>query len=95
MWQAPEESRQRLQVEYAALENYTPKHYDGRITLFRARARPLLRVCGRDLGWSALAATVDVTVVPGSHVTMLREPYVRVIADQLTRCLAQPDRAAV
>ena len=25
MWQAPEESRQRLQVEYAALENYTPE----------------------------------------------------------------------
>jgi aspartate racemase len=95
MWQAPEESRQRLQVEYAALENYTPKHYDGRLTLFRARARPLFRVCGRDLGWSDLATTVDVTVVPGSHVTMLRDPYVRVVADQLKRCLAQPEQSGV
>src|SRR5262249_9642613 len=88
-WRAPEELRPRPEAEYQALTTYVPQVYSGRITLFRARAGPLLRFSRWDMGWSDLAASgVDVRVVPGSHVTMLVDPYVRVLAQELTRCLS-------
>ncbi len=40
--------------------------------------------------WTGLAAEgVDVHVVPGDHLTMLRKPHVQVLADTLARCIDQ------
>jgi thioesterase domain-containing protein len=94
MWRAPQESRCRLEVEYQALTTYVPQVYSGRITLFRARASPLFHFFPPDMGWAKLATEgVDIRVVPGSHVTMLIDPYVRVVAEELTACLAENTQA--
>ena len=88
-WRYPEESRQMLEAEYQALTSYTPQVYPGRLTLFRARSGPLFRCYRADMGWAGLATDgVDVRVVPGSHVTMLMEPHVQVVAEELRTRLA-------
>ncbi|HEY1376788.1 MAG TPA: thioesterase domain-containing protein, partial [Gemmataceae bacterium] len=83
----PDSYRKLLEYHFQILLDYTPRPYPGRVTLLRARAQPLTRVQATDLGWSGLAGGVDVIDVPGSHDTLLREPYVRVLADRLRACL--------
>jgi thioesterase domain-containing protein/acyl carrier protein len=80
----PEEFRLTVEAHYQAMRDYAPKVYPGRVTLFRARVRPLFRLHGRDLGWGALAGGgLEVVAVPGNHDTMLKEPNVRVLAEAL------------
>jgi amino acid adenylation domain-containing protein len=43
-------------------------------------------------GWAAVAET-EVYIVPGEHLTALRSPHVLVLADRLTACLDQAQRA--
>jgi amino acid adenylation domain-containing protein len=91
----PEEYRALLQYHFQMLLNYVPRPYRGRVTLFRARAQPLSRLQGWDLGWGQLAGEgVELCVVPGSHDTLLRAPYVGVLAERLRVCLAKAQAAA-
>lgn len=71
-----------------ALRNYRPKIYPGRLTLFRARMQPLFSSHKPDKGWKAVAgAGLEVRVVPGNQLAMLKEPHVQVLAEQLRSCL--------
>jgi len=77
-----------FQAHQAAARAYRPDPYSGRLTLLRAAgglaARP-----DRDpaLGWSSLAAVVEIHEVPGDHETMAAPPHVAALADCLRRCL--------
>ena len=80
----PESFRRLMEAHYQALRDYTPRTYPGRVTLFRARTRPLSRLCGRDLGWGALAGGgLEVVSIPVNHDTLLKEPHVRALAGAL------------
>jgi len=80
----PEPFRNLLEAHYRALREYVPTDYPGRVTLFRARTRPLLRLHGRDLGWSRLAAGgLEIIEITGNHHSILSEPHVRVLAQRL------------
>jgi thioesterase domain-containing protein/acyl carrier protein len=80
----PDQFRRLLETHYQAMREYHPKPYPGRVTLFRARTRPLFRLHGNDLGWRKLAAgSLDVITVPGNHESMLEEPNVSVLAQSL------------
>jgi amino acid adenylation domain-containing protein len=71
-----------------ALLRYTPRPYAGRVTLFRAA----VGLGGVDpaLGWDALAgAGVALCDVPGEHDTLLKEPHVRALAEQLSAAIRQ------
>jgi thioesterase domain-containing protein len=74
---------------------YERKPYAGKITLFRASlsldmstptwdpgSSPKL-----DHGWGRLAKEVEVIKVPGSHRSMVHEPHVAVLAEQLKCCI--------
>ncbi len=75
-----------------SLPAYEPQPYDGRIDIFLGRNTSLGRIRDPRRAWRRLAAGgAEVRVVPGDHTDMLREPHVRVLADELARCL---DRAA-
>jgi thioesterase domain-containing protein len=79
-----------LRTHTDAWRNYTARPYSGRITLFRAMEQPGDRSHERDLGWGPLAAGgVDVYDVPGDHLSMIHEPHVRTLAEQLAACLRQ------
>jgi thioesterase domain-containing protein len=76
---------------------YAIKPYPGRITLFTLAHRdamtdslidPALADIDPLLGWGAVAADgVARHALDGEHVTILREPYVRALGEELHRCL--------
>jgi thioesterase domain-containing protein len=93
--------RRILQVQKAshqALVSYVPQVYPGRITLLRA-SEVLAEDSGgvfsqsfrdRALGWGELTTEpIKIHDVPGNHITMLANPHVQVLAEQLKRCLNQ------
>jgi thioesterase domain-containing protein len=68
--------------------------YDGKITLFLAAERDMKGSADPVEEWQSLAkGAVQAISVPGDHVTMLREPNVRVLADKLDECLSEINRA--
>jgi thioesterase domain-containing protein/acyl carrier protein len=75
---------------HRAVEQYAPRPYAGRVTLLRAAETPLAAP-DPTLGWGALAAEVELHVVPGTHTSMLHEPEVRELAVRLRACV---ERAA-
>ena len=82
----PEPFLKVCQAHARASRRYVPHPYDGRVTVFRARAGPLLTPREPDLGWRWLArGGVDVCVVPGGHGNMVREPFAAVLARRLTQ----------
>jgi thioesterase domain-containing protein len=74
-------------VNARALRSYQPQQYRGRIVLLVAERRR--REPGDPtVGWSRLSSEpVEVHAIPGDHYTILQEPQVSVLAEQLKRCL--------
>jgi thioesterase domain-containing protein/acyl carrier protein len=91
----PDQFRDLLEDHYAAMRAYTPRPYPGQVTLFRARTRPLLNLHGADLGWRELAlGGLQVELIPGNHLSLLKEPYVHVLAERLKAALQKARTAA-
>ncbi len=97
----PEESRLRLldesaiapmlQIVYAHIQatyRYVPQPYPNRITLFRATDQPDSARHDPTLGWRALAQEIQVHPVPGNHLSLLKQPHVQTLAEQLRHCLS-------
>ena len=76
-----------LRTHYRAMIQYEPKPYDGPITVFRSRARPLFHQEDMESAWAQLVPEVESHVVPGAHDQMLNEPYVATLAKYLRACL--------
>ena len=72
--------RKVLGCLFESFNDYKPKNYCGRVTLFRAATRPLYRHLSPDLGWSGIATHVDVHPVPGDHETILRSASIERIS---------------
>ncbi|MCS7304739.1 MAG: amino acid adenylation domain-containing protein [Thermoguttaceae bacterium] len=73
-----------------AMWEYRPSRYPGKITLFASQEQPAGIDVAQDpyLGWSPYAAGgVEVHRIPGRHLDLIREPYVRVLAEKLQACL--------
>ena len=78
------------ETTYRAAVNYRPRPYPGKVTLFRAReGRPV----GKEdifLGWDRVAGGgMEVHEIPGDHVSLMKEPGVRLLAEELKRCLSR------
>jgi thioesterase domain-containing protein len=79
---------------------YVVKPYAGRITLFTLAHRdamsdalidPALADVDPLLGWGAVSqGGVARHELDGEHITILREPYVRALGEELHRCLSRP-----
>jgi len=81
---------QQKDVTLRALKVYMPKVYPGCVTLFRASKRPAGYQTDPDLGWGKLAAGgVEIHEIPGYHGSIVMEPRVRILAEQLQACLSQ------
>jgi thioesterase domain-containing protein len=78
-----------IKAVYWPDSSFVPHTYDGRITVFRVPNQPATRIRSKALGWeSRTSGGVDVEVVPGGHNTLLRVPYVEVLASRLSEILA-------
>ncbi|RCJ26208.1 non-ribosomal peptide synthetase [Nostoc minutum NIES-26] len=90
---------QALKANSLSLINYVPQQiYPGRITLLRASETPPERLASKfseisqdsTWGWSEYSSKpVDIHFVPGNHITMMAEPHVQVLAEQLKVCFQQ------
>ena len=78
---------------------YQPQStYPTQIALFRANElapeeidleKPNWMTQDPSWGWEKLAVKpIEIQTVPGSHLTMMREPYVRILAEKLTAAIA-------
>ncbi|RMG96140.1 MAG: alpha/beta fold hydrolase [Chloroflexi bacterium] len=76
-----------------AVRLYIPQPYPGRITLFKSiqgYKRGTVRSPDRLLGWGKIARQgVEMFEVPGNHMDIVREPYVRILGQQLRQCLVR------
>ena len=63
---------------------YIPKRYSGSLVCFRAEKRGPEYDRDPSMGWRTCAmGKVEVHIVPGQHVDMMREPSVRAIAEKM------------
>jgi thioesterase domain-containing protein len=80
--------RNPLHEFYFPGPNFVPRTYNGPISLFRTHQQPRQRIRDTYLGWGRLAlGGVDVHFIPGSHASILKEPYVEGLANELKKCL--------
>jgi thioesterase domain-containing protein/acyl carrier protein len=80
-----------LQANYQAMYRYKPQPYFDRITLFSASEKVIEVTQDPSQGWGELAAGgLDIQKTPGDHFNIVREPNVRVLAEQMN---ARFDRA--
>jgi aspartate racemase len=74
-----------------ASRRYRPRVYAGCVTLFRAA--PPASDAPKWHPWTAwrhlAAGGMTVHYVPGDHLTMLREPHVRVLAEKVRACISE------
>ena len=72
-----------LEAIVDAIGQYRPAYYAGQITLFRARAAGLFGQVDPDRGWTALTDDLAIRTIKGNHMTIVREPLVRGLAEDL------------
>jgi amino acid adenylation domain-containing protein len=85
----PNVLRDIKEINFQALREHVLRPYPGRVALFRASDRSALDLEDDLLGWDKFATGVDLYSVPGDHVSMVNEPHVRVLAEQLKHCLSR------
>jgi amino acid adenylation domain-containing protein len=75
-------------VYQRAARAYDPQPYDGRVMLFTTRGQ----YRDGELGWSTgIAGRLEIQELATDHASVLREPYVQVLAERLSACLARID----
>jgi len=83
------------QANYLAGCSYVPRSCKGSVVLFRCAERALGDHPDYLMGWRNLArGGVHVEETPGDHVSMLKEPHVRVLAQRLSACLQEASRGS-
>ncbi len=91
------EDRRRQRIINAhkkARSDYVPKVYPGRITLFRSEEFHAREDKHSHLKWSELAGGgFEYHVVPGTHITMVQEPHVQILAEKMMACLQEAQTA--
>ena len=84
-------SNSPLRRVYFPGDDFEPKTYRGRVSVFRVLKQPRNRISSWDLGWRRLAkGGVDVRVISGTHEMLLREPHVRLLANELKQFIHHP-----
>lgn len=69
---------------------YTPKQYPGRVLLLRAEGRTAEYGNNISLGWEQVVQKgVDVRIVPGDHLSLMDDPNVKVLAEQLNTYMTE------
>jgi amino acid adenylation domain-containing protein len=89
MWRFPDYEAERLQQDMDMIGRYRFCSYDGAVHVFRARTRALTtRHPPHDLGWGRFAVgPLTVETVPGSHDSMFRAPFARILGERLNAVL--------
>jgi aspartate racemase len=80
----------RRACEKAAGEYYV-EPYSGRVTLFRVKEKSVGSLNDPyAIWWRVAAGGVDLREISGDHLSLLKEPQVRLLGQELVDCLAHP-----
>jgi aspartate racemase len=75
------------ELNFAAVKDYVPRVYPGRATIFLA-SDDLTAAYDVEEGWQDLVGGgLEKIRVPGNHLDIIKEPHVRVLAQELRSCL--------
>lgn len=78
----------RQDVDRQAFGRYAPQLYTGRLVYFFAPETRAMSSFGRQWAWNQIASGgIEFHVVPGRMASMMREPYVQILAHKLSACL--------
>jgi amino acid adenylation domain-containing protein len=79
---------------FKACQNYAPQAYSGNLAVFKSMQTNARMSSFGDfdhkLGWSELATgEFELIEIPGDHLGILQEPNVKILAQELQRCMAK------
>jgi thioesterase domain-containing protein len=74
---------------FAAMFSYIPRQYSGEIVVYEAKITPLLYLPLIGRTWRRFASQTEVVGIVGTHISMLRDPYVGALAKDMRRRLAE------
>ena len=77
-----------MRTLHIRLHQYVPKPYSGPVVLYVATTQPLYHLLDVEMPWRAVSANIDVVPVRGTHISLIYEPYVRALAQDLRERLA-------
>ncbi len=70
---------------FGALFAHTPKLYSGNIVVYEATVKPLLYLPQIGHMWRKFARQAEVVEIVGTHISMMHEPYVEALADDMRK----------
>jgi thioesterase domain-containing protein len=73
----------------AALFSYVPTEYSGDVVVYEAKVTRLLYLSQIGRMWSQFAPQSEIVHIVGTHISMMREPYVDALANDLRRRIAE------
>ncbi len=73
---------------FAALFAYVPEKYSGNIVVYEAKITPLLYLPQIGHIWRKFAPQSEVVDIIGTHISMMREPYVDALAKDVRNRIA-------
>jgi amino acid adenylation domain-containing protein len=77
-------TRRVAEAHLKAIRNYCPQPYDGKVVQLMCSDGSFRSYEDRRLAWSSLlSAGFEVQIIPGNHLSMVEEPHVRVLAEEL------------
>lgn len=91
----PDLREERLVRHFGMLaQMYTPRPYQGHVTLFRARdIYPVFAHMGPRLGWEpTIVPNLEIVEISGNHDSLFREPNLGELADQVAALLLRLGR---
>ena len=81
-----------LDANLQAMNNYLPQAYSGGATLLWSQYQSLYLDRYPVLGWDKLVTgEIETQAIPGEHLSLMKEPYVGVIAEKLKLCIDRID----
>ena len=70
---------------FEALFSYRPKSYSGGVVVYEATVKPLLYLPKIGRIWREFAPQTQVVEIVGTHISMMHEPYVGALANDMRR----------
>ncbi len=87
----PRQLRNVRQACAKAAGNYDVEPYSGKVTLFRVKEKSVGSLNDPyAIWWRVAAGGVDLREISGDHLSLLKEPQVRFLGQELSDCLNQP-----
>jgi len=85
----PEAQVSFMKALFNAHYEYTPKEYTGSVVVYAATTQPLHHLLQVEAVWAKIAPRIEVVPIKGTHKSIIGEPHVIALADDLRKRLAE------